>query len=1276
VSRITALFLAILISWASCPPLAAAEPQTIAEKSGYQSTSRYADVVDFCGELAKRSPLVRVETFGTSHEGRPLPLMVIADPPVASADEAAKSGKLVVLAFANIHAGEVDGKEALLALARDLTADKGHPLLKDLVILLVPILNADGNERIDPKNRPRENGPVNGAGIRANAQGFDLNRDFVKLESPEVRALVRLVTTWDPAVVVDCHTTNGSKHRFTLTYDGSRYPTSEVQAGLPGQMLTEATGRVKKETGFDIGPYGNFSADRTRWETYPASPRFGVQYFSLRGRLSFLSESYSYAPFRDRVRVSHAFVKALFETAVAHKDSITRLYSLFESRPQYIAVKTKTVAEPGRLRVPGFEEELKDGRRVATDRPKDYSLEYVNRVTHDKLVSLPFAYLIPLQYAAAADTLRRHGIPVEELREDIALPVEVYTVREYAAEPRAFQSHKLVTIAADMKRDERTIPAGTLLVRTTNKLGSLAGYLLEPESEDGLVTWNFFDAGLAVGKEYPVLRVAKRHVIATGEPRPLQENAQKVKKPITEALLLGGGGGRFGGGFAGTPPPRIDWLDGEHFLQVKENRLMKVHARTGMGESFVDADAFRKSLGALKELDKTAADRIARGTNFRMDPARTGALVDVGSDLAFAYFDGRPAVRLTKSGGGREFVTFSPDGKRIAFVRGGNLYAVEIADPGEKRLTTDGGGDVLNARGDWVYEEEIFNRNGRAYWWSPDGTRLAFLRFDDTPVKRFNLVNLNTPRGQLEAYPYPKAGDPNPTVKLGVASASGDKPRFLDLGEYNADDLVISRVGWMAESKGVFAYVQNRTQSWLDFVVWETPDAKPKKLFRETTKAWVEDLGQPHFLPDGSFLILSERTGYKHLYRVSADGKEFRPLTSNEIGAGGTVKDMEVRDVLRVDEKLNCVFFTATVGGSTRLGLCAVDLEGRKNLYDFYERDEKKSYQGTHQVTLAPSGLLYIDRYTDDETPTQTRLMEVGKGDFWPPERIGGNMVERNLFGVSADRVRTLDANPVRQRDEYKWGKYERVQVPMADGFVLEGAVTYPPDFDPAKKYPVWVLTYAGPHMPTVRTGWSGGRIFEQVLASSGIIAFRVDPRSASGKGAQSAWTAYKQLGVQELKDLEEAVAWLCKNPWADATRVGISGHSYGGFMAAYALTHSKTFSAGIASGAVTDWRLYDTIYTERYMLTPKENAEGYDRSSVVKAARNLSGKLLILHGMMDDNVHVQNSTQFADALQRAGKQFEMMFYPQSRHGLGGQHYQRLQLDFIRRTMGVNAPPK
>jgi dipeptidyl-peptidase-4 len=510
VSRLAAGFLALVVLAAPAP---AEDLKTVAEKTNYKATSRYADVVAFCDELAKRSPLVKGAAFGTSQEGRKLPLLVIADPPAATPEEAAKSGKLVVLAFANIHAGEVDGKEALLALARDLTAEKGHPLLKDLVILLVPILNADGNEKLGPNTRPGQNGPAE-AGVRVNAQGFDLNRDFVKLESPEVRALVKLLNAWDPAVVVDCHTTNGSRHRFTLTYDGPRYPSSDALGGLPSRMLADVTTRVKKETGYDIGPYGNFSQDRTRWETYPGTPRFGVQYVALRGRLGFLSESYSYAPFKDRVKASYAFVKGCFESAAGNKEAVRKLLAPAPA-PARVVVRTKTVAFPDKLTVLGFEEELKGGRRVATDKPKDYKLDHIARVEPDRVVTAPFAYLVPAEHSAAVETLRRHGVRVEELREEIEPEVEVYQVTAVEQAARPFQQHRAMTVEVKRRTERRAVSAGALVVRTAQPLGGLAAYLLEPEAEDGLTTWNFFDKGLAPGKDFPVLRLPKEHPLKT-----------------------------------------------------------------------------------------------------------------------------------------------------------------------------------------------------------------------------------------------------------------------------------------------------------------------------------------------------------------------------------------------------------------------------------------------------------------------------------------------------------------------------------------------------------------------------------------------------------------------------------------------------------------------------------------------------------------------------------------------------------------------------------------
>ncbi|MBN9519950.1 DPP IV N-terminal domain-containing protein [bacterium] len=1151
-------------------PVAAQEPRTPAEAANYAVASRHADVVAFGEALAKRSPRLKASTFGTSHEGRALPLWVLADPPVATPADA--KGKLVVLAFANIHAGEIDGKEALCALARDLATAEDAPLLKELVVLVVPILNADGNEKIDPKNRPREPNPAGGVGTRENAQGFDLNRDFVKLESPEVRALVKLLTDWDPRVVIDCHTTNGSKHRWTLTHDGPRYPSTDTELArfTHATFLPEVGRKVKAATGFDTGPYGNFNSDRTRWETYPALPRYGVQYVALRGRIGLLSESYSYAPFRDRVTASGAFVTACLEAAAARKDAVREATNAAAAT---LPLRTATEAVPGKLTVPGFE----------TDAPKDFALDHVARTVPTLAVKPAVTYLIPPQFTAAIETLRRHGVAVEELREEIELEAEVYRIDRIDTAAKAFQGHALKTLAVTPRTETRRVPAGTVRVNTGAKLGTLAAYLLEPAAEDGFAAWNLFDAGLAVGSDYPVLRVKALPPVLTGPPRPLPEE-RKALLPVTEELLLGGGGGRgISFGLAGNPATGFEWLpDGEHFLQTKGSTLLKVHARTGKSEPYT-----RPATGPKK---------------------------------------GPPG----KDDGGRAFATPSPDGKRVAFVRGGNLY---VATGGaEKPLTMDGGGDVLNGRGDWVYEEEIFNRSGRAFWWSPDSEKLLFLRFDDAPVRRFHLVDLQSNQGKLETYPYPKPGDPNPLVTIGVAGAAGGgRPAVLNLDGYAPADTIVTRVGWLPNAAGVYAYLQNRTQSWLDLVVWKDFAAPPTKLFRDTTGAWVDDPGQLRFLPDGTFLYPSDRTGFRHLYHYDAAGKLIRAVTSGE---------WEVREILRIDA--DAVFFTGTKDGPTRTHLYRAALDGSKV-------DRLTDAAGSHTVTVAPKGDLFIDRYTDDATPTQVSVAEAGRG-----------------------RVRMLDTNPVYEREKYRFGRFEKLTIPMPDGFELTGTLVLPPDFDAAKKYPLWVFTYAGPHSQTVKEGWGGGRILDQSLATTGVAVLRVDPRTASGRGIKSAWPAYKQLGVQELKDLEATIDWLGKrSPWLDTTRVGISGHSYGGFMAGFALTHSKAFSAGIASGPVTDWALYDTIYTERYMLTPKENPAGYAASSVVGAAKNLHGRLLIVHGLMDDNVHAQNSIRLVDALQQAGKDFELMVYPRARHGLGSPHYVRLQLGFIRRTMGV-----
>ncbi len=480
---------------------------TVAEASGYRATSRHADVVGFCKELARHWPWVRLGRLGVSGEGRELPLLVLADPPVGGPEEAARGGKPVVLVIGNIHAGEVDGKEALLMLARDLAAEKGHPLLKELVLVFCPIFNADGNERISRTHRTDQAGPDEGVGVRENAAGLDLNRDFVKLESPEVRALVRAFNQWDPALFVDAHTTNGSYHRYVLTYDGPRHPSTPpaLLEAVRDRFLPGAGRRLKKATGFASFYYGNFADGHSVWETYPAEPRYGVQYVGLRGRAAVLSESYSYAPFRDRVRASYGFVRACVEEAADRRDELRQLLEPAEPA-KTVALRTKEVPLGGTWKLLGFFEERRDGK-VVPGAEKEYTVRYLGKSEPTLSVTRPFAYLVPPSYAKAVEVLRLHGITLEELSADADLDAEAYHVDKVTRLERPANNHLLVTVDATARPGRRRVPAGTVVVRTGQRLGTLAAVLLEPQCADGLTTWNFFDAGLAEGGDFPVLRL-------------------------------------------------------------------------------------------------------------------------------------------------------------------------------------------------------------------------------------------------------------------------------------------------------------------------------------------------------------------------------------------------------------------------------------------------------------------------------------------------------------------------------------------------------------------------------------------------------------------------------------------------------------------------------------------------------------------------------------------------------------------------------------------------
>ncbi len=513
------------------PAMAEDKLLTVAEQSNYQATSRHAQVVDFCERLAKLSPSVRLGELGTTFEGRKLPLLILADPPISTPEEAARSNKLVVFTMANIHAGEVDGKEGILMLARDIATSADRPLLKNLILVIAPIFNADGNERMSKTNRPGQVGPADGMGIRANAQGFDLNRDYVKLESPEVRAVVHFINVWDPAFVIDMHTTNGSHHRYTITYEGPRNPAGDAKVVemVRDDLLPDVGRRLEQHSGYHSFFYGNFSRDRTGWQSVPATPRFGLYYVGLRNRISILSESYSYASYKDRVLGSRDFARSIFEYASDNKDKIQTMLAEARARTvqagrdpkptDLVAVQQKAAALDKTVDFLGFVEETKNGRRVATDQPKVYQLKYYGLCEPKVSVSRPYAYLIPAELTKVVDLLHKHGIVMEKLQEDRDLEVDVYRI-DKITKLRTFQKHDPTSLQASARTEKRPVKANTLVVRTAQPLGTLAVYLLEPESEDGLCTWNFLDDNLAEGKDYPILRVARKTDLPLGPAQP------------------------------------------------------------------------------------------------------------------------------------------------------------------------------------------------------------------------------------------------------------------------------------------------------------------------------------------------------------------------------------------------------------------------------------------------------------------------------------------------------------------------------------------------------------------------------------------------------------------------------------------------------------------------------------------------------------------------------------------------------------------------------------
>ena len=538
------LCIVLILAGAAAVGLAQApDLRTRAETSSYEETSTYDDVTRIVSGLASTSSLVHTESFGKTEEGRDLPLLVISDPKVTTPEAARTLGRPLVFVQANIHAGEVEGKEAVLMMARRLVSGDLKPLTKQIVILIAPDYNADGNERVNVQNRTAQNGPVAGVGTRENAKGLDLNRDYMKLESAEARALVGLMNRWDPHVLVDLHTTNGSYHANHLTYSPILSPNADPRLidFTRDTMLAPIRKAMLDSHGFRTYYYGNFSTEdggqrerahvdpanpgRTVWRTFDHRPRFGNNYAGLRNRIAILSEAYSYLDFKGRIDVTAAFVEEIFKSAAANAKRIVRLtkdadrrFAVPSGSKVELGVSFENRALPGMVDIlvgdvtrqlnPRSGKEMLQMTAMAVPvAMKDYGIFSATATRQ-----MPAGWLIPKAYvdsrlSGVVERLRWHGVRMQTVAELAQVRVERFLIDEVTRAERAFQGHRETRLRGSLQKAELSVVAGAIFIPSAQPLARLAFYLLEAESDDGFVAWNIIDEGLAAGETYPVYRV-------------------------------------------------------------------------------------------------------------------------------------------------------------------------------------------------------------------------------------------------------------------------------------------------------------------------------------------------------------------------------------------------------------------------------------------------------------------------------------------------------------------------------------------------------------------------------------------------------------------------------------------------------------------------------------------------------------------------------------------------------------------------------------------------